>query len=102
MSSYFIGRVSAYAILHAGQERPGTSPLVAILKRGLGSTCRLRGVRVYKGDHPTSLVIGKELAEWEERWQAGAEVGPVEVWCESRPTAAETPTNKGAVKRRKT
>lgn len=101
MASYFLADVSAAAIIQAGDRRPGTSPLVAAIKRVLGSTCRLRGPRVYKGDRPTALVVSRELQDWEERWQAGAEVSPIRVWVYSLPTVKETPQNKSTVRRAK-
>lgn len=99
MTSYYTGTVTQAAIDQAGDKRPGTSPLVACLRRVLGSTCRLEGRRVYRGDKPTSLVISDELVTWEAHWQAGAKVDPVAVWVASRPTVARTPTNEGAVRR---
>jgi len=96
---YYLGVVSLMEILAGPTTRPAVSPLLRRIRRVLGSTCRLRGVRIYRGERATQLVIPKELASWEERWQTGAAVAPVRVWVESRPTVAATPETEGTVRR---
>lgn len=100
MSEYYVGRVEQTDIDRAGDERPGTSPLLHKIRRVLGSTCRLRGVRVYRGDTATSLCLAANAAKWQEQWEAGVRVGPLAIWVVSRPGTPETLDNQGAVKRR--